>query len=167
MKNATLIVFSIFSIVFVGCSTAEQTESISIMERNRASIIEANEELFHKGNVAYADELFTSDYAEAGPDWIKDYIENIRTAFPDIQVSVNPIIAEGNKTAWLRTHTATHQGAFLGYEPSNRKITWRTMIISEYTEDGKVKKEWSVDDLIEVLQNQKMEMDKMQEEEGQ
>ena len=81
----------------------------------------------------------------------------MRTAFPDIQVSIDPIITEENMAAWRRNHTGTHQGEFMGFQPSGKKITWQTIVFSEYNEDGKVVKEWGVSDLFEVLQNQKNE----------
>ena len=81
----------------------------------------------------------------------------MRTAFPDIQVSIDPIIAENNMVAWRRTHTGTHQGEFMGFQPSGKKITWQSMSFTEYNEDGKVVNEWGFNDLFEVLQNEIIE----------
>lgn len=153
MKNSVILLTAALCFIFLSCSDQNtQPEKVSHIEENKSSILVANEELFNKGNLSHAEKVFSAGYAEEGPDWIKKYVEELRTAFPDIQVSVEPIIGEENKTAWLRTHTGTHQGAYMGFEPTNKKITWNTMIISEYNEDGLVAKEWAVSDMFEVLQ---------------
>ena len=158
MKNSISVILVISSLLIGGCTgKIYEPEKIDNSERNKSSIIKANEELINKGNLSFADEVFTSDYAGEGPEYIKKYVGNMRTAFPDIQVSIDPIIAEDNMTAWRRTHTGTHQGEFMGFQPSGKKITWQTIVFSEYNEDGKVVKEWGVSDLFEVLQNQKNE----------
>ena len=158
MKNF-ISVFTVISFLFLGaCANKKSEPTITdFTDRNKASIIKANDELFHKGNLDYADEVFTENYAGKGPSFIKEKIESMRTAFPDIKVSIEPIIAEGNKTAWQRIHTATHKGEFLGFQPSNKKITWKTIIISEYNDEGKVVREWSTSDLFAVLQENKVE----------
>lgn len=166
MKNQTLSFFVISFILLFGCTQAVQQGNDNFTERNKASIIKANGELFNKGNLSYADEVFTSDYAGQGPVWVKKHLGEMRTAFPDIQVSIDPIIAEGNMTAWLRTHTGTHQEEFMGFEPTNEKISWKTMIFSEYNVEGKVTKEWAVTDLFEVLANKKMDAESWDNEDG-
>lgn len=158
MKNSFLSILVIISLLAGSCSDKKiEPEKVDFTEINKSSIIKANEELFNKGNLDYADEVFTENYADQGPAWIKENVGNMRTAFPDIQVSIEPIIAEDNMVAWQRTHTGTHQGEFMGFQPTEQKITWKIMIFSEYNEDGKVVKEWGVTDLYEVLQKNKTE----------
>jgi len=158
MKNSISAILVSLSLLIGACTEQiKESESTNNSERNKSSIIKANDELFNKGNLSFADEVFTSDYAEEGPDLIKKYVENMRIAFPDIQVSIDPIITEDNMAAWRRTITGTHRGEFMGFQPSGKKISWQTIVFSEFNEDGKVVKEWGVSDLFEVLQNQKNE----------
>ncbi len=158
MKNSISIILIILLLLIGACAKQnKEPENTNNSERNKSSIIKANEELFNKENLSFADELFTSDYAGEGPERVKKYLGNIRTAFPDIQVSIDLFIAENNMVAWRRTHTGTHQGEFMGFQPSGKKITWETMIFTEFNEDGKVVKEWGVSDLFEVLQNEIVE----------
>lgn len=158
MNNSISIYLVILSLLIGACADQnKEPENTNNSEQNKSSIIKANEELFNKGNLSFADEVFTSDYAGKGPEWIKKYVGNMRTAFPDIQVSIDQIMAEDNMVAWLRTHTGTHRGEFMGFQPSGKKITWQTMIFTEFNEVGKVVKEWGVSDLFEVLQNEIIE----------
>ena len=150
--------FLLIAVLFAAC-TAPSTETVdeNPSEKYKSSILKANEELLNKGNVDFADEVFTTDYAGEGPEWIKNYITELRTAFPDLQVKIDPIIAENNMVAWKRTHTGTHQGEYMGFQPTGKKLTWHTMIFSDYNEEGKVAKEWAVSDLFEVLHKNKLE----------
>ena len=103
MKNAFWINLTLFVLFFSAC-----TEKNDLLEQNKALIIKANEEILNKGNLSFVDEVFSQDYSDEGPGWIKDYIGNLRTAFPDLHVTIEPIIAEGDRVAWRRTHTGTH-----------------------------------------------------------
>ena len=152
-------IFTIFLFIIFGSCTQQVSETVAenYTERNKASILKANEELLNKGNVAFADEVFTNDYANEGPEWIKAYITELRTAFPDLKVTIDPIIAENNMVAWKRTHTGTHQGEYMGFQPTGKKLTWHTMIFSDYNEEGKVAEEWAVSDLYEVLHKNKID----------
>jgi len=126
-------------------------QNASVEERNKASLLRAHAELFDKGNLNYADEVFTPDYAGQGPEWIKNYVKERREAFPDLQTSVEPIIAEGNLVAWLRTQTGTHRGNSGGYQPTGKKVTFKTIVFSRFTNDGQIAEEWGVSDVDEAL----------------
>lgn len=133
----------------------EGQEKANIQEQNKALVRRANEEILNKGNLAFADEVFATDYVahgstERGPEMIKKFVAALRTAFPDLHVSVEPIIAEGDMVAWQRTHTGTHQGKYMGMPATGKSVTWQTMVISRYV-DGKVVEEWGIGDLQERL----------------
>jgi len=131
-------------------------ENVNIQERNKSEVIKGNDELFNKGNLSWADANFSDDYAGRGPEYIKEYTNSLRAAFPDLQVKIDPIIAEGNMTAWRRTHTGTHKGEYMGFQPTGRKITWHDIIISRYDENGKILEEWGVGDLYEILHKESL-----------
>jgi len=121
-------------------------------EQNKALIVKANNELFNKGNLDFADEVFTDDYRGRGPSIIKEFVSGRRTAFPDLQVKVDPVIAEGDMQAWLRTNTGTHTGEYMGYKPTGKIITWKDMVFTRNNADGKAVEEWGVSNEHEILQ---------------
>jgi len=156
MKSSVLITLLATVLLNGACSDKDNT-----LEQKKSLVIKSNDELFHKGNLSYADERFSSDYAGRGPEVIKEYIEALRTAFPDIQVTIDPIIAEGNITAWRRTHTGTHKGEFKGFQPTGKKITWQSVVLSKMDENGKIIEEWGFGNLNDVLREEatKVEVD--------
>lgn len=142
MKSSSFIAL-LFIVILLGACSNE--------ERNKSSIIKSNDELLNKGNLSYADKIFTDNYAGEGPEIIKRNLGDLRKAFPDIQVTIEPLIAEGNMAAWRRVHTGTHEGVYNGFQPTDKKITWQSIVITEYNEDGMILQEWGASDLNEKL----------------
>src|SRR5206468_6798849 len=73
-------------------------------EGNKFVIRRSFEELWNKGNLSLADELFTPNYEHhdtsspdfgRGPESEKKRAALYRTAFPDLQLTLEDIIAEG------------------------------------------------------------------------
>jgi len=139
--------------------TEKASESIkAIEERNKSLILKTNEELFNKGNLAFADKVFARFYRDRGPDYIKDYVMALKTAFPDMWIDVQPIIDEGNMVAWRRDHFGTHQGEYMGFPPTGKDISWHSIIISHIV-DSVIVVEWGSSNLLEVLQENKLDED--------
>ena len=58
-------------------------------------------------------------------------------AFPDMHVTIDDMVAEGDKVAARVTITGTHKGKFMGIPPTNKKVTFSLIVISRYT-GGKI-----------------------------
>ncbi|PHN05516.1 ester cyclase [Flavilitoribacter nigricans] len=148
MKNAIILCCLLIALVVNSCQPAGGSD----LQAQKDLIFQANEELLNLGNFDYADEVFTDNYRDTGPEAIKKMAKDLRGIFPDLQVKIDPIIAEGDMTGWRRIHTGTHQGTIMGFPPTGKKITWESVILSRY-ENGKIVEEWGQSDLLEVLQN--------------
>lgn len=150
MKNYILLLLSIILIISASC-----TDQVNSHEQNKDLIIHANNELLNRGNMAYVDTVFAEGYrnngTEVGREAVKNYVSTLLEAFPDLQVTVDPVLAEGNLVGWLRTHTGTHEGEFMGISPTGQKITWQSTNISR-VDDGKITEEWGTVDLLQKLQ---------------
>ena len=78
------------------------------------------EEGFSKGNLAALDELFAPDFVEhqdgftpPNIEGVKAAIVSLRTPFPDLRLTVEEIIASGDRT-WARTRSRPAPGALHG-----------------------------------------------------
>ena len=114
-------------------------------------IRQANDELLNKGNLDFADEVFAATYGDRGPEGIKAFVTELRSAFPDLHVTVGEFVVEGDRVAWVRTHRGTHQGEYMGVPATGKTITWRAIIISRYL-DNKIVEETGISDLLEHLE---------------
>lgn len=123
-------------------------EAQSVEEDNKALIRHANEEILNQGNLTHIDEVFAPDFVlngvQLGPGAIRQFLTEVRTAFPDLRVTLSEMVAEGDRVAWQRTHSGTQRGEYMGIPASNQKVTWRAIIISRIV-DGKIVEEWAID----------------------
>ncbi len=81
----------------------------------------------------------------------KELEKTLPPAFPDVALSVQDQIAEGDKVATRLILTGTHQGTWFGIAPTGKKLTVNTIIIDRVT-DGKVVEHWFESDLSQALQ---------------
>jgi len=58
-------------------------------------------------------------------------------AFPDMHVTIDDMVAEGDKVAMRVTMTGTHKGEFMGIPPTNKKVTISLIAIDRFA-GGKI-----------------------------
>src|SRR3989337_618718 len=86
-------------------------------------------ELFNRGDLAGLDEVAAPDlvdhYAAPGQapglEGLKQALAGIRSAFPDMNVSIDDVIAEGDTVVLRLTGRGTHQGDFMGLAATGRQ----------------------------------------------
>lgn len=118
------------------------------------------EEAWGEGKLELVDEFFAADFVSHnpaapekihGPEEYKDLIRQFRTAFPDIEVTVEDQIADGGKVAQRITQTGTHEGEFMGVDPTGKTVTSSAIVIG-HIEDGQAVEEWPQLDLMGIMQ---------------
>jgi len=119
------------------------------VEENKIVIRRLFEEGLNQGNLAVVDELFTSDFIDhstpsqiPGPQGVKDYFSMVHAGFPDVHVTIDDLIAEGDKVVVRTTWCGTHQSSHEDRDPTNTQVT-RTLIQIFYLQGGKIQQEWN------------------------
>ena len=74
----------------------------------------------------------------------------IRSAFPDLQTTIDQQIAEGDTVATRATLRGTHLGQFMGVAPTNQQLTWSVLLMDQVV-DGKIVLHHANADWIGVL----------------
>jgi predicted ester cyclase len=64
-------------------------------------------------------------------------------AFPDLQITIEDLVEEGDKVVCRNTVTGTHQGEYMGLSPTGRSVTYREIFIFRFV-DGRVAEIWGV-----------------------
>lgn len=88
------------------------------------------EEIASEGAIDVVDELFAEDVvarigpfgAAAGRDEFRDLPQRMRGAFPDLDATVDGIVAEGDRVAMRVTLSGTHRGQFMGVAPTGESF---------------------------------------------
>jgi steroid delta-isomerase-like uncharacterized protein len=130
-----------------------RSESMEVMHRwfgevwNRGRE-EAIEELFAEEGIAHglADE---SGRELRGPAGFVPFFRRFRDAFPDIQVTIEDCVCEGDKTAARCTVRAKHTGAGLGVAATNNPIEFTGICIIR-VQDGKIVEAWNNFDFMSL-----------------
>ena len=130
-------------------------------EENKAIARRALEEIFSaQGDLDVADELIAPNYIGHdpvspedvhGPEGVKEFASMYRNAFPDVQMSVEDQIAEGDMvvTRWIAS--GTHQGDFMGIAPSGNRVTVSGTSIERIVE-GQIEETWDNYDALGMMQ---------------
>ena len=130
-------------------------------EENKAIARRALEELFSaQGDLDVADELIAPNYIGHdpvspedvhGPEGVKEFAGMYRNAFPDVQMSVEDQIAEGDMVATRWIASGTHQGDMMGIAPSGNRVTVSGTSIERIV-DGKIEETWDNYDALGMMQ---------------
>jgi len=128
-------------------------------EENK-TIVQRAEELWNTGDLAIADEVYATDFVNHDPglpdvrdlETYKGFIAATRTGFPDFYVTIEDMIAEGDKVASQWTARGTHQGELIGIPPTGKQATWTGMTIYRFAGSKIVEAWWSRDMLGLLIQ---------------
>ncbi len=128
-------------------------------EENKALLRRYIKEVWDKQNPAAVDEFLAPDYKRHRSPTIepltrddqKQLLTKFRAAFPDIQLTVEEIIAEDDRVAFRSTIRATHQNEFLGIAPTGKKVTVGLVDVI-HIENGKFVEQWGGPDLLDLVQ---------------
>ena len=139
----------------VGCST----RSNQTLSDNKAIILRSEAELWSKGNLAVADELYSPEFIchfVAGTEWkgiqgIKSEVAGHRSAFPDWNERVDDIIAEGDRVVIRFTSSGIQRGEFAGMAPKGAKVTIHEVAIFKVVA-GKIVEQWGFPDSQSLMQ---------------
>jgi predicted ester cyclase len=71
-------------------------------------------------------------------------------AFPDFNVTLEQLIADGDLVAVRITNRGTNTGSFVGNPPTGKHATWTTIAIFRVA-DGMIVERWGVIDLFSLL----------------
>jgi steroid delta-isomerase-like uncharacterized protein len=115
-------------------------------EQNKTSVRRLFEEVWNKGHVPVADELFAPTYthhdsstpdAGRGPESEKKRATLYRNAFPDLRLTIEDIIAEGETVVARWSCRGTHNGDLNGIAPTGKQINITGVSIARFT-NGKM-----------------------------
>ena len=86
----------------------------------------------------------------AGPDCVKVQVKALRAAFPDLTVTIEDVVAEGDLVAVRGTWRGTHQGTFRGVPAIGRRIELSGMAFWRVA-SGQIRESWSLIDIPSLM----------------
>lgn len=128
-------------------------------EDNKALIQRSYNEFFNTGNLALIDQLHSNDYVGhvigllpiQGLEALKQLTSSYFRAFPDLHITLEDMIAEGDKVMTRVSWRGTHKGEFIGIPATGKQVTVTGMY--EYRiADGKIAEWWDYSDDLGLMQ---------------
>jgi steroid delta-isomerase-like uncharacterized protein len=104
-------------------------------------------------------EVFTPDFrghglGECGIEGLKEELDAILAAFPDLRITVEDVVAEGDRVAARITYWGTQRERFAGIPPSGRRMQVSGVDIHRFA-DGRIAETWSMFDMAAAAQQLK------------
>jgi steroid delta-isomerase-like uncharacterized protein len=81
-----------------------------------------------------------------------DFFRMLVTSFPDMNMVVDDLIADGDKTVARVTANATHRGDFMGVPPTGNRVEMKLIDIMRFDAAGLVCEHWGQADMLGLMQ---------------
>jgi steroid delta-isomerase-like uncharacterized protein len=127
-------------------------------EDNKAKFMRVVEQGWNKGETAFLSEVVAPNYVYRmtnqefkGPEGLAQAIKMFRTAMPDLRLTINSIVAEGDTLACRYTLTGTLTGDFMGLPPTGKSMTLPGAGFMRY-ENGKEVEAETFADMLSMFQ---------------
>lgn len=117
------------------------------------------DEVLNRGNLDALDELVHDDFVEheempglpTDKEAPRAFTAMIREGFPDLQVTIEDMVVEGDKMVVRARFSGTHRGEFMGIPATGQKIDVAAIDVVRI-EDGKAIEHWGVTDTLTMMQ---------------
>jgi predicted ester cyclase len=85
-----------------------------------------------------------------GAQAMKEVFTRLLRAFPDLQVTIDDLIAEADKVVSRNTVTGTHLGDYMGHRPTGNPVTYKEIFIFRFAGD-RIAETWGVVDVFSQM----------------
>ena len=128
-------------------------------EENKAMVRRCIEDVFNKHNVSALGEFLAPNVVHHSlppgvpqdREGFKQFVSMLLAAFPDFHITVEDMVAEGDKVVALATTGGTHKGEFIGIPPTGKQATWTEIFIWRI-DGGKAVEMWAELDQLGMMQ---------------
>jgi predicted ester cyclase len=86
-----------------------------------------------------------------GVTGFKAWLRAVKSSFPDLEGTVESVIAEGDRVAGHVTWRGTHRGEFLGLAPTNKQVAMAAFHVVRFSA-GRAAEWWGTADLLGGVQ---------------
>lgn len=127
-------------------------------EQNKATVCRLYDDILNGqryealSEILAEDVRFTGsfDIETTGIEAFREYAGMLRGTFPDLRVSVDSMVAEGDKVAVSLTYRGTHEGQLFEVAPTGRSIAYRGAAFFTLS-GGKISQGWILGDVVGML----------------
>jgi steroid delta-isomerase-like uncharacterized protein len=146
-------------VILSGCESQEngKSDNLKTLEEKNKDFVRANtEDFWNKHNIAAYDKYYTTDFiihhadGDQNREQDKKLCQAFFSAFPDLHLTLNDLVAEGDKVAFW-TANCTHKGEFMGIPATGKRIEFKGIDVYRIA-DGKIAEVWASGDYLGMMQ---------------
>jgi steroid delta-isomerase-like uncharacterized protein len=143
--------------LLTGC---QQQDMNAMAEARAQAMVEKVEQFWNEGNLDLADEIYATNVVRhdlalkqdfEGIEAQKKLVEDNRTAFPDLKITVTELIVKGDTLAMKWTDTGTNTGPMGDTPPTGKPVQFMGMSLVHLI-DGKAVEIWDFYNQLDILQ---------------
>src|SRR5215204_6763288 len=142
-------------------SSGRRRTSVPTEEENKASFRRYLEEAWNQSNLEVVDQIFDryishqpdGSVLERGPEDVKHFVGEFRSAFPDLRLIIGEQLAEGDKVVSRGTIRGTHLREFRGMAPTGEEMEIPGMAVFRFSSEGKVVESWDSYDQLSLMRH--------------
>jgi steroid delta-isomerase-like uncharacterized protein len=135
-------------------AVAQQTSNKAAVRRFCDAVNTGDAELISKT----IDELVAPDalirtplpIKATGAQLAKEVFARLHRAYPDLHITIEDLIEEGDKVVFRNTVTGTHQGEHMGIPPTGKSVTYNEIFIARFA-GGRIAETWGVVDVLSQM----------------
>jgi steroid delta-isomerase-like uncharacterized protein len=128
-------------------------------EKNKVVARRFGEEVWGRGDLEATEDVLAEDFIEHNPapgqgpgrEGHTQVLKVWRAAFPDLTITVDDVLADGDRVALRWTGRATHRGELMGMPATGRRVTLTGIDILRIV-DGRIVERWGEFGAAEMLQ---------------
>jgi len=158
MKKTLLII----PLVFLLCLTfgCQQKVEEGITEEEAKAFTDRVLAMWNEANITIVDEVYAPEIVRhdcgvpediVGLENMKNYLQNLFNAFPDLHITVDEMIVEGNKIAQRWTMTGTNTGSMGDMPPTGKNVRFIGVSIGHFV-NGKAVEIWDFYNVLDMMQ---------------
>jgi predicted ester cyclase len=99
------------------------------------------DEVMNTGRLDVLDEIYAPELAAAARRWIEPF----RASFPDVQMRIVQLVAEGDTVVGRFVCSGTHLGPWRGHEPTGRRFRVDEVYFFQLA-GGRIRSAWGIED---------------------
>ena len=127
-------------------------------DQNKAVYRRFIQEVFNEGRLDALDALLSPSYVlrdappggPPGPQAVAEVVRMFRAAFPDLEITIDELVAEGDKVCARATTRGTHRGPMFGFPPTGKPVTMTGLTMVRIV-DGRLVESWVKNDVAGLM----------------
>jgi predicted ester cyclase len=131
---------------------------LMVNDRNKAVYRRFIREVFNEGGLETLEEVLSPSYicrdappgTPPGPEGIKEIVSMFRAGFPDLGITIDEQVAEGDLVCSRATLRGTHPGVLFGIPGTGKAVTMPGLTMVRII-DGRLVESWVKNDVMGLM----------------